>query len=127
MFPHTAGCFLKPFLAVDMFPYTEKHKQNFISIANYRLNKTLPQVVILLKPLYLSHFEAFIQKLHVTSRLHTQRAPYEKTYRYEMHPSAPGSLLDAFGCIVSEYTFSFLGQRGLFRGHSPILEDMKKP
>ena len=57
MFPHTAGCFLKPFLAVDMFPYTEKHKQNFISIANYRLNKTLLQVVILLKPLYLSLFK----------------------------------------------------------------------
>jgi len=58
-----------------VFPQAEKHKRILISIANYHLSKAMLQVVILLKPLYLSLFKPLFRSytwhqdhtLHVAS------------------------------------------------------------
>jgi len=74
MFPHTTDCFLKPFLACRYVPLYRKTQTKFYLYSKLPPEQDSAAGGIIAGNLYLSHFEAFIQKLHVTSRLHTQRA-----------------------------------------------------
>ena len=74
MFPHTADCFLKPFLARRYVPLYRKTQTNFNLYSKLPPKQGSAAGGIIAGNLVFKPFQTIVKKLHVTSRLHTQRA-----------------------------------------------------
>jgi hypothetical protein len=74
MFPHTADCFLKPFLARRYVPLYRKTQTNFYLYSKLPPKQGSAAGGNIAETLVFKPFQAFVKKLHVTSTQHIQRA-----------------------------------------------------
>lgn len=73
MFPHTADCFLKPFLARRYVPLYRKTQTKFCLYSILPPDQDAAAGGNIADTLVYKPFQAIVKKLHVTSRQHTQR------------------------------------------------------